>query len=229
MSSGPSVSWRHPAFSGASRFSAVVKSTSTAGSAFSWIVSDAEVCRMNSATAPSRARASVTNFVTSAVRSVKPAPDVCTVSSEEAMEVAVTTEGVERERDLGEVIKPQFIARSSILRRREAPSRRMCLGLGTITKLMVRDARRCAPHHEAYCQILPLTSRCTRLAISIRRRQACSRNDIMRSMSRSLGSGISILRSPSATFGSLFFSESDFGSVSSILPAPWARARRGPP
>jgi len=37
-------------------------------------------------------------------------------------------------------------------------------------------------------------------------------------MSRSLGSGISILRSPSATFGSLFFSESDFGSGSSILP-----------
>ena len=33
----------------------------------------------------------------------------------------------------------------------------------------------------------------------------------MRSMSRSLGSGISILRSPSLTFGSSFFSESDFG------------------
>ena len=40
----------------------------------------------------------------------------------------------------------------------------------------------------------------------------------MRSMSRSLGSGISILRSPWATFGSLGFSESDFGSGSSILP-----------
>jgi hypothetical protein len=47
------------------------------------------------------------------VRSVKPAPEVCTVKSEDVMEVAVTTEGVERERDLGEVIKPQFIARSS--------------------------------------------------------------------------------------------------------------------
>ena len=47
-------------------------------------------------------------------------------------------------------------------------------------------------------QILPLTSFCIRLAISTSRRHACSRNDIMRSMSRSLGSGISILRSPSA-------------------------------
>ena len=104
MSSGPSVSWRHPAFSGASRFSAVVKSTSTVGSAFSWIVSDAEVWRMNSVTAPSRARASRTNFATSAVRSVKPAPEVCTVSSEDTMVVAVTAEGVVRERDLGAVI-----------------------------------------------------------------------------------------------------------------------------
>ncbi len=55
MSSGPSVSWVQPAFSGASRDSAVVRSTSTDGSAFSWIVSEAEVCRMNSVSAPSRA------------------------------------------------------------------------------------------------------------------------------------------------------------------------------
>ncbi len=76
MSSGPSVSWLHPASSGASRSSAVVKSASTDGSAFSWIVSDAEVWRMNSVTAPSLAPASLTNFATSAVRSTKPRPDV---------------------------------------------------------------------------------------------------------------------------------------------------------
>ena len=52
------------------------RSSSTVGSAFSWIVSDAEVWRMNSVTAPSRAPASRTNFATSAVRSVKPAPGV---------------------------------------------------------------------------------------------------------------------------------------------------------
>src|SRR6266478_5536345 len=61
-------------------------------------------------------------------------------------------------------------------------------------------------HRTTKHQILPVTSFCIRLAISTSRRQACSRNDIMRSMSRSLGSGISILRSHSATFGSGFFS-----------------------
>src|SRR4029453_13929152 len=76
----------------------------TVGSAFSWIVSDAEVCRMNSVTAPSRARASRTNFATSAVRSVKPAPDVCTVSSEDTMVLALTVDDAERERDLGVVM-----------------------------------------------------------------------------------------------------------------------------
>jgi hypothetical protein len=76
MSSGPSVSWLHPASSGASRSSAVIRSSSTDGSAFSWIVSDAEVWRMNSVTAPSRAPAALTNFAISAVRSRKPRPDV---------------------------------------------------------------------------------------------------------------------------------------------------------
>src|SRR6185312_8582799 len=104
MSSGPSVSWRQPAFSGASRFSAVVKSTSTVGSAFSWIVSDAEVWRMNSVTAPSRACTSRTNFATSAVRSVKPVPRVSTVSNEDAMVLAATAEGVVRESNLVEAI-----------------------------------------------------------------------------------------------------------------------------
>src|SRR5437868_7880396 len=66
-------------------------------------------------------------------------------------------------------------------------------------------------------QILPETSFCIRLAISTSRRQARSRNDITRSMSWSLGSGISILRSLSAVFGS-DLSESDFGSASSLLP-----------
>src|SRR5256885_986814 len=44
-------------------------------------------------------------------------------------------------------------------------------------------------------QILPAISFCIRFAISTSRRQACSRNDIARSISRSLGRGISILRS----------------------------------
>ena len=84
--------------------------------------------------------------------------------------------------------------------------------------------------HEPF-QILPLTSFCTRLAISTRRRQACSRDDIMRSMSRSLGNGISILgisilRSPSATFGSGGFQRSVFGSGSSILPGTAGLALR---
>src|SRR5690349_14103909 len=60
---------------------------------------------MNSVTAPSRACASATNFATSAVRSVKPAPEVCTVSSEDTMVLALTAEGVVRERDLRAVIK----------------------------------------------------------------------------------------------------------------------------
>ena len=53
-------------------------------------------------------------------------------------------------------------------------------------------------------QILPATSFCIRLAISTSRRHACSRNDITRSMSRSLGSGISILRSLSALWAPAF-------------------------
>src|SRR5258708_5643865 len=74
MSSGPSVSWLHPACSGASRSSAAVKSSSTEGSAFSCIVSDAEVWRMNSISAPSLAPASFTNFAISAAESIKPPP-----------------------------------------------------------------------------------------------------------------------------------------------------------
>src|SRR5215217_3192511 len=56
---------------------------------------------MNSVTAPSRARASATNFVTSAVRSVKPVPEVCTVSCADTMVLAVMDERVVRETDLG--------------------------------------------------------------------------------------------------------------------------------
>ena len=56
---------------------------------------------MNSVTAPSRAPASRTNFATSAVRSVKPAPGVCTVSSDETMVVAATLESGVRDSDLG--------------------------------------------------------------------------------------------------------------------------------
>src|ERR1700733_16185332 len=80
-------------------------------------------------------------------------------------------------------------------------------------------ANRASDPDSGLAQILPPTSFCIRLAISTSRRQACSRNDITRSISRSLGSGISILRGLSATFGSAFFCRSDFGSASSILPS----------
>ncbi|MDA9519928.1 hypothetical protein XI06_06020 [Bradyrhizobium sp. CCBAU 11434] len=105
MSSGPSVSCVHGTLSGASRDSAVVRSTSTDGSAFSWTVSDAEVWRMNSVSAPSRALASLMNFVTSLVRSVKPRPGVCTASSDETIVVACTDDGAERVMDLADVMK----------------------------------------------------------------------------------------------------------------------------
>ena len=55
--------------------------------------------------------------------------------------------------------------------------------------------------NQGPAQIFPETSFCMRVAISISRRQARSTNDIRRSMSWSLGSGISSLRSPSAAFG----------------------------
>ena len=93
-------------------------------------------------------------------------------------------------------------------------------------RLGLRRAPPWKHRRPAATQILPLTSFCTRLAISTRRRQACSRNDITRSMSRSLGSGISILRSPSATFGSGGFSESAFGSGFVDLAGDGRFARR---
>src|SRR5882757_7329145 len=61
---------------------------------------------MNRVTAPSFAPASFTNFAISAVRSVKPRPDVCTVSSEDTMMVARTVDDGERESDFGEVMNP---------------------------------------------------------------------------------------------------------------------------
>ena len=87
------------------------------------------------------------------------------------------------------------------------------MDLGAVIEyLSVSLAQAAKASNNSAAQILPLTSFCIRLAMSTSRRQACSRNDIIRSMSWSLGSGISILRSPSATFGSGFFSESAFGS-----------------
>ena len=59
---------------------------------------------MNSITAPSRAPASRTNFATSAVRSTKPRPDVCTASSDDTMVPALTVESGVREIELGAVI-----------------------------------------------------------------------------------------------------------------------------
>ena len=83
---------------------------------------------MNSVTAPSRARASRTNFATSAVRSVKPAPDVCTVSSDDTMVVAVTVGGRVRESDLGEVMK----SLNTSSRRTPGPIRRGRLDFGRV-------------------------------------------------------------------------------------------------
>src|SRR5258708_2520041 len=59
---------------------------------------------MNSVSAPSRAPASPANLAISAVRSVKPRPEVCTVSSEDTVVVALTKDDGERENDLGEVM-----------------------------------------------------------------------------------------------------------------------------
>src|SRR5450759_750336 len=134
MSSGPSVSWRHPASSGASRSSAVVKSSSTVGSAFSCTVSDAEVWRMNSVTAPSRAPASFTNLATSAVRSTKPRPDVWTVRSEDMMVSALTVDDEERENDLGEVMNS--VSRSYLRKQKpySAASRFRTVGVDTLHK-----------------------------------------------------------------------------------------------
>src|ERR1700754_4213924 len=64
------------------------------------MVRDAEVWRINTVTAPSRARASRRNFAMSAVRSVKPGPRVCTVSNDETMLVAVTADGADRVSDV---------------------------------------------------------------------------------------------------------------------------------
>src|SRR3954469_22813720 len=60
---------------------------------------------MKSVNAPSRAPASATNFAASPVRSVKPQPGVCTVSSDDAMVVACTDDSAERVMDLADVMK----------------------------------------------------------------------------------------------------------------------------
>src|SRR6185437_10878631 len=49
---------------------------------------------MNSVTAPSRPPASRRNLATSGVRSTKPAPDVCTVNSDDTMLLAATEDGL---------------------------------------------------------------------------------------------------------------------------------------
>src|SRR6266851_5448634 len=154
------------------------------------------------------------------------------------MVFALTVDDGERESDLDEVMRGLGIvgwAKAHL--RRAHQFIRSCFG-GHAEFIIGRAfARPGGFAHEVRRphQILPVTSFCIRLAFSTSRRQACSRNDIMRSMSRSLGSGISILRSPSATFGSGFFSESVFGNASlgkaslgkaslgkasSILPGP---------
>src|ERR1700728_2175907 len=56
---------------------------------------------MNSVTWPSTAPASPMNLATSAVRSRKPRPEVCAVSSDDTIAFALTTDKGEREGNLG--------------------------------------------------------------------------------------------------------------------------------
>ena len=51
------------------------------------------------------AAAQATNFAAWLVRSVKPRPGVCTVSSDDAIVVACTDDGAERVTDLADVMK----------------------------------------------------------------------------------------------------------------------------
>src|SRR5580693_3148357 len=81
MSSGPSTSCTQPASAGATRLSAVTRSVCTSGSAFSWMTSEAEVCRRKSSATPSRASIFSRKRATSRVISKKPSPDVCTASA----------------------------------------------------------------------------------------------------------------------------------------------------
>src|ERR1700742_4539845 len=71
------------------------------------MVSEAEVCRMNSVTAPSLASMSCTNLATSAVRSTNPARDVCTVRQEVATELGATSDGGLCEIDLDKLMEPR--------------------------------------------------------------------------------------------------------------------------
>jgi hypothetical protein len=115
---------------------------------------------MNKVTAPSRAQASLTNFLTSPVRSTKPRPEVSIVSTDVTAVSAVTVDSAVRDADLGEVIEYLSMCRPGV-RRNDSLK-------GAVTD---------------FAQILPPTSFCIRLAISTSRRQACSRNDITRFMS----------------------------------------------
>src|SRR6187401_117527 len=105
MSSGPSVSCTQPPSSGASRRSAVSRSTSTDGSAFSWMVSEAEVWRMNSVSAPSCAPALRRNFAASCVMSEKPVPRVSRESSAETILPALTADGAESDDAVGRLMR----------------------------------------------------------------------------------------------------------------------------
>src|SRR5215831_6550343 len=80
MSSGPSTSWTHWASAGARRSSAPTRSVRTSGSAFSWMTSEADVCRMKMNSAPSFAPVCLMNRIASRVMSVKACPPVSTTS-----------------------------------------------------------------------------------------------------------------------------------------------------
>src|SRR2546430_769221 len=74
MSSGPSVSCSYRASSGAMRSAQRCRSRWTAGSAFSWITSDALVCWRNTVHRPVRTPARATARRTSPVTSCNPRP-----------------------------------------------------------------------------------------------------------------------------------------------------------
>src|SRR3984893_2800397 len=80
MSSGPSASCTQPPAAGATRASALTRSVRTSGSAFSWMTSEADVCRMNMNSAPSFAPICLMKRIASRVISVKACPSVSTTS-----------------------------------------------------------------------------------------------------------------------------------------------------
>ena len=170
---------------------------------------------MNSVRTPSRAWTSLMNFAASLVRSVKPRPGVCTVSSDDAMVVACTDDGAERVTDLFDVMKGLSIRKAAVgWAKRSVPTspRNEVKVVGTALRTFAhpttsrhvlrssprRPSARGWPCRSAGARPFPGTTSPDR------------RPGRWAAESRSCGPP----RRPSAPF----LSGSDFGSASSILP-----------